>query len=214
MRKSTCYYGVRFDVPALRALEKEFKRVLSQAKTKIAHMDLSVWRPEETWNYDTLEEFYAAAHQSLPKIQWYDDSFKYLLTLSSERHGDTMVDVKAPTRDEIDAVFAVLEENRERCRIPNWNPAKSLKVFIGHGNDEQWKKLKDHLHEKHGVQIEAYEIGARAGHAVRDILTYMLEDSTLALLVMTGEDQTVEGQIHPRLNVVHEAGLFQGRSEE
>jgi len=28
---------------------------------------------------------------------------------------------------------------------------------------------------------------------------------------MTGEDKTESGELHPRLNVVHEAGLFQGR---
>lgn len=38
----------------------------------------------------------------------------------------------------------------------------------------------------------------------------MLEESSLALLVMTGEDETADGKLHPRLNVVHEAGLFQG----
>ena len=33
----------------------------------------------------------------------------------------------------------------------------------------------------------------------------------MAFLVMTGEDQTDSGELHPRLNVVHEVGLFQGR---
>jgi predicted nucleotide-binding protein len=39
----------------------------------------------------------------------------------------------------------------------------------------------------------------------------MLEESALAILVMTGEDELLDGKVHPRLNVVHEAGLFQGR---
>ena len=53
----------------------------------------------------------------------------------------------------------------------------------------------------------AYEVGARAGHGIRDILEDMLRESTL---VMTGEDETIDDNVHPRLNVVHEAGLFQG----
>jgi len=84
-------------------------------------------------------------------------------------------------------------------------------VFLGHGNSDAWKELKDHLQDKHGLKVEAYEIGARAGHAIRDVLLTMLEKSSIAFLVMTGEDETATGELHPRLNVVHEAGLFQGR---
>jgi len=39
----------------------------------------------------------------------------------------------------------------------------------------------------------------------------MLEESSFALLVMTGEDETKDGNFRARQNVVHEAGLFQGR---
>jgi predicted nucleotide-binding protein len=39
----------------------------------------------------------------------------------------------------------------------------------------------------------------------------MLDESSLALLVMTGEDETANGKMLARQNVVHEAGLFQGR---
>jgi len=33
----------------------------------------------------------------------------------------------------------------------------------------------------------------------------------LAFLVMTAEDELVDGKMQARMNVVHEAGLFQGR---
>jgi predicted nucleotide-binding protein len=84
-------------------------------------------------------------------------------------------------------------------------------VFIGHGRSEQWRDLKDHLHEQHGYAVEAYEIGARAGHAIRDILAEMMVNSSFAVLVMTAEDETAEGQPQARQNVVHEIGLFQGK---
>ena len=70
---------------------------------------------------------------------------------------------------------------------------------------------KDHLHDKHGYNIEAYEVGARAGHAVRDILEEMLSKSSFAIIVMTGEDKDDKGTMHARDNVMHELGLFQGR---
>ncbi|AJI53870.1 TIR domain-containing protein [Francisella philomiragia] len=84
-------------------------------------------------------------------------------------------------------------------------------VFIGHGRSKQWRDLKDHLHDKHGIQIEAYETGARAGHTIRDILDDMAKNSTFALLVMTKEDEQGDGKVRARQNVIHEIGLFQGR---
>lgn len=39
----------------------------------------------------------------------------------------------------------------------------------------------------------------------------MLDESSFALLVMTGEDKTKAGKFRARQNVVHEAGLFQGQ---
>lgn len=39
----------------------------------------------------------------------------------------------------------------------------------------------------------------------------MLNTAAMAFLVMTGEDEQHDGRSHARLNVVHEAGLFQGR---
>jgi predicted nucleotide-binding protein len=39
----------------------------------------------------------------------------------------------------------------------------------------------------------------------------MLDDAGFAFLVLTGEDELKEGQLQARMNVVHEAGLFQGR---
>jgi predicted nucleotide-binding protein len=43
------------------------------------------------------------------------------------------------------------------------------------------------------------------------VLEKMLEKATIAFLVMNGEYETVAGSINPRLNVVHELGLFQGK---
>ena len=42
-------------------------------------------------------------------------------------------------------------------------------------------------------------------------LTEMMDSSGFAFLIMTGEDQQPTGELRPRENVVHEAGLFQGR---
>lgn len=85
------------------------------------------------------------------------------------------------------------------------------KLFIGHGRNAAWRDLKDHLQDQHGFTIVAYETGARAGHAIRDILEEMLEESSFAILVLTAEDETADGEMRARQNVIHEIGLFQGR---
>ena len=39
----------------------------------------------------------------------------------------------------------------------------------------------------------------------------MLDQADFAFLILTAEDERSDGKFNPRLNVVHEAGLFQGR---
>ena len=42
-------------------------------------------------------------------------------------------------------------------------------------------------------------------------LSEMLDASAIAFLVMTAEDEMADGSMQARMNVIHEAGLFQGR---
>jgi predicted nucleotide-binding protein len=39
----------------------------------------------------------------------------------------------------------------------------------------------------------------------------MLEDAAFAFLILTAEDEATDEKLHARENVVHEAGLFQGK---
>jgi predicted nucleotide-binding protein len=84
-------------------------------------------------------------------------------------------------------------------------------LFVGHGRSPQWRDLKDHLHDKHGFAVEAYETGARAGLTIVEVLRRLAAKVGFALLVLTGEDEDPLGQLHARENVIHEAGLFQGK---
>ena len=131
----------------------------------------------------------------------------------SHRSRHTFVEVEASDRPKIEAVFAIFEKYADESKLPR-KPKPSLPsptIFIGHGRSLLWRDLKDHLQDQHGFDVEAYEVGARAGHAIRDILEEMLGKSTFAILVMTGEDETKDDKLMPRMNVAHELGLFQGR---
>ena len=109
----------------------------------------------------------------------------------------------------IQAVLGFFQRHETACHVePEPDP---LKVFIGHGRDTQWRELKDHLTEQHGIEVEAYEVGPRAGMSVKDVLEKMLNRSTFAFIVLTGEDEHADGQLHARENVIHELGLFQGK---
>lgn len=85
------------------------------------------------------------------------------------------------------------------------------KIFIGHGRSPLWRELKDHLQDMHHFQTRVFESGARAGHTIRDILNAELDHNNFAFIIMTAEDEQDDGEMRARQNVVHEAGLFQGK---
>jgi predicted nucleotide-binding protein len=125
------------------------------------------------------------------------------------------LEVGATDRQTIEAVFGIFESRLESARkVPAPKPepkAEKPVVFIGHGRSALWRDLKDHLGDLHGYPVAAFETGARAGHTTRDALEDILRKASFALLVLTAEDEQADGSVHARQNVVHEAGLFQGR---
>jgi predicted nucleotide-binding protein len=168
-----------------------------------------------TWRYDSSEEFFADYRKAHGRADYRENNGSSAIELVVYAdQAAALVEVAAPDRSSIEAVFEVFERHAASSRLPmpKKKPPDPPTIFIGHGGSPQWRDLKDHLHEKHAYRVEAYEIAARAGHAIRDILNDMLSKSSFAILVMTGEDQTSDGDgLRARQNVVHEAGLFQGR---
>ena len=122
---------------------------------------------------------------------------------------EACVVVKLRTRSLIESVFQVFERNVDQSLLPVVEVPKT--VFIGHGGDSQWRDLKDHLQDKHGIEVVAYEVGPRAGMSIKEVLQGMLNESSVAFLVLTAEDMHTDGDMHARENVIHELGLFQAR---
>jgi predicted nucleotide-binding protein len=85
------------------------------------------------------------------------------------------------------------------------------KIFIGHGRSLLWLKLRIFLSEKLHLACDEFAEESPAGIATTTRLQSMLDDARFAFLLMTSEDTHVDGTAHARENVVHEAGLFQGR---
>jgi predicted nucleotide-binding protein len=85
------------------------------------------------------------------------------------------------------------------------------KVFIGHGRSSVWRELQSYLEKD--LRLETHEFNSEpvAGTSTQARLDEMLQTSCMAFLVMTAEDELSDGTRRARENVVHEAGLFQGR---
>lgn len=84
-------------------------------------------------------------------------------------------------------------------------------IFIGHGGSQAWRELKDFLAERLHLHWEEFNRESVAGRSTKERLEEMLKNVDFAFIVMTAEDEDPSGTMHPRANVIHEAGLFQGR---
>ena len=84
-------------------------------------------------------------------------------------------------------------------------------VFIGHGRSRLWARVKTYIEDELGLATVTYESEPRTGDSIVPILEKMLDQATFALLLLTAEDEVPAGGRRARQNVVHEAGLFQGR---
>ncbi len=84
-------------------------------------------------------------------------------------------------------------------------------IFIGHGRSNDWRDLKDLLHDRLNLQSDEFNRESAAGIGTKDRLEQMLDKASFAFLVMTAEDEQADGSKQARANVIHEVGLFQGR---
>jgi len=207
MEKRKYYYGVRFPASVIEDGHDLFVSKSEMAGGKEHPNELTVHVGDVRWRFDTREEFLA----EYPNARVF--TMDHILGRNRFRVdgnlSEVLVLVQFPARSDIEAVFQVFERNLDRSKIVV--ESEPARVFIGHGRDSQWRDLKDHLTDQHGLDVIAYEVGPRAGLSVKEVLEGMLRDSSFALLVLTGEDLHADGELHARENVVHELGLFQGR---
>jgi predicted nucleotide-binding protein len=105
-----------------------------------------------------------------------------------------------------------LEKEIEKIRLKK--KEKSIgdgKIFIGHGRSKLWARVQLFLQDDLKLETLSYESESRTSQTIINILEDILSQSSYAILIMTAEDETSEGNIRARQNVIHESGLFQGR---
>jgi predicted nucleotide-binding protein len=85
------------------------------------------------------------------------------------------------------------------------------KIFIGHGHSLVWHELQNFLQNRLQLKTDEFNRVPTAGVTISSRLEEMLKDATFAFLILTAEDEQPDGTFRPRENVIHEAGLFQGK---
>ena len=216
MEKEKEYERVRFASKIIREASETLRREIDPKGQQETTYYLTVRVDDTTWRHETVEEFFADYNRESTYANYQEHiGYGHSLQVHFSQYGDTRVSVKSSDRSKVESVFEVFEENVVESRLPEPTDPQPIPkkptIFIGHGRSVLWRDLKDHLQDQHNHAVIAYEVGARAGHAIRDILKDILRKSSFAILVMTGENETTNHELQPRLNVIHELGLFQGR---
>jgi len=115
---------------------------------------------------------------------------------------------------ELAALCSNAAEHMQRAPAePPLMPVRQMgtKIFVGHGGSLQWRVLKDFIQDTLGLHWDEFNRVPVAGITNVGRLQEMLDEASVAFLVLTAEDERTSGATVARQNVVHEAGLFQGR---
>lgn len=217
MEKRKVYTGCRFHPDTVIEAMNALRGLATDDAKDVTIYRALVYHDDATWNYDDFGEFIADYRSFSNGAELSASVDKVELWIYCGYDGKkifTSITIKSDSRSNIYNLFEIFERGKEKAVIvfPDQSDQhEHVKIFIGHGRSVGWRDLKDHLQDKHGYQVVAYETGARAGHAIRDILEEMMAEASFAILVMTGEDTQADGAIRSRQNVIHEAGLFQGK---
>ncbi|MBD2361765.1 nucleotide-binding protein [Anabaena minutissima FACHB-250] len=99
--------------------------------------------------------------------------------------------------------------NKSRAYMQSSQP--STHIFIGHGHSPVWRDLKDFISDRLKLPWDEFNRVPIAGITNTTRLAQMLDNAAMAFLIMTAEDEQSDGKLRARMNVIHEAGLFQGR---
>ncbi len=213
--------NTKLKVEHLRQAKEKLSKLCSVDKELVA-VSLEVTIGKRTYNFGEGEEQEESFFQrykescSYAYLTWRNNDENVDFRLLYDRlphYSSTVVTIETEKPAETNRIAEFLESIAEDAveEFPSDDDKQPTKIFIGHGRSAQWKDLRDHLRDMHGIDVVAYESGARAGHTIRDIVEEMADQSDMAFLVHTAEDDMADGKQQSRPNVVHETGLFQGK---
>jgi len=174
----------------------------------------SLWADYSRWNHfnkELLERLFDS-----PKIVaeykasvWPEPSFDVFL-IEIEHLAQYLTDDLKKLQS-IDERLPLFEEIRVSAGNHNVPKEGEQVVFIGHGRAREWLALQSFLESRLHLRCVEFNTESAAGVGTQERLSELLGQASFAFLVMTAEDEQADGSKRARENVVHEAGLFQGR---
>lgn len=165
------------------------------------------------WEYSSIQEFMFELRSPHDAAFFRIDSLFGPTTVTiTEQWGSTTATINGQAKADVSEILAMFMDDVHlyEVKVSALEPERA-RIFIGHGASPDWQPLKTYLSDEIHFTVEAYETLPRAGFDIKEILQAALNANNFALLVMTAEDQQADNSLHARQNVVHEAGLFQGR---
>jgi len=171
---------------------------------------------EEKTDAEVPREFWWAKGEAALEQNWVLGDFEtWVTTIDRERGGrrEGLQQAFGVTfrRGDIEQLKPAISATPTAAPSLARRPAKRT-VFIGHGGrSSEWLKLEKFLRDRLHLSPDEFNSTAVAGRATSARLTEMLKQADFAFLIFTGDDEQATGEVYPRLNVVHEAGLFQGK---
>ncbi|WON93649.1 nucleotide-binding protein [Sphingobacterium sp. UGAL515B_05] len=200
-------------------------QLLSEALWESVKMDLSFFSPIQLF-VKKLSEVNYSDPANLIEITMYSDKIDDFFSDYRDDNGDSIYipPIEASKNDKtVRNISKIVKElnflSREEL-LKEFSSAEAKpklkskgkgKIFIGHGRSKLWARLQIYLNEELNLETITFEAESRTSETIINILNEFLDNSSFAILVMTAEDETTEGKSRARQNVIHEAGLFQGR---
>lgn len=130
-------------------------------------------------------------------------------------HGRTLiVDTTDPTRitvevdDKVNTLNFLARVEQLLGLVP-----RPRRVFVSHGRCNLWLEVQRFIEKDAHLNLEVIELSDEPskGQTVSAKLDETSGECSYAVVIMTGEDLTVDDEVRVRENVMHEIGFFQGR---
>jgi predicted nucleotide-binding protein len=216
------------DIPALQATSTEARESVETAKGEIESILAAYTKTHPDELAEKLRE-QASAINALSEQQIQQASYPRgsIMSRDAQAMGEGIqlaphlvvqakaISLKAPFQAAKDLATVAARAGDHISRLGRvvsvTEQAEGDRVFIGHGRSAMWRELKDFVQDRLGLPYDEFNRVPVAGVTNIKRLAEMLDTAAIALLVLTAEDERIDGAVVARQNVVPEAGLFQGR---
>jgi hypothetical protein len=214
------------DLPAIRQQLKRLRQELSDLKEQAISMLNVILRtqPDTFFNRQLghVESLSVASPREIaPTLvrdqQWTRDSgaMSQGLRVAPHQHLVAVHLSYTHTRNGLEtlekAVRASASHAQRLEKLTVGSSAAGQNIVIGHGRSGTWMQLRDFLRDRVKLPWDEFNRVPVAGVPNTVRLTQMLDQAAMAFIVLTAEDEQADGTVRARQNVIHEAGLFQGR---